>query len=418
MVFLSWSECGIDNFDDDGEGHDGDSSWYQTRTQSFCANSAYSLYGVLKHDAGVNAVYGSPYDVIVNDIDRLYPHCTRLSYINSFFTYNGADTLLSSLGFDQVSTLSNLNNNNNNNNYNGYNVNAQCIAVSQNDNNNNKNKQGSNDNKNNNNHNGESATMGCANDGSFGIALFEGTTCDGKYFINMTDDTLDKYNSAMHRIRCYKIYDSPIYDDVSTKKGNGNNRKLEEWSLSSYTSEASMLLQHSWACDIDLYPDECPDPYGIKKKYALITKSVQQGGSRTVPFSILSVQLRTPFWILSWIMLATGIVFLIHGFHISKKSTIDSHGGGWSGFFVMVWNDIKLFFVNVKDWCISTQEKCKTVLKKIRANRRKRLRRSGRGGKDDKRRKSHKGKSRSRRHDPNDDDFDGEDGDDDRMISG
>ena len=44
-----WSECSVDGFDDDGEDRDGDEYWYQYRTQPFCANAGFSLYGVLKN---------------------------------------------------------------------------------------------------------------------------------------------------------------------------------------------------------------------------------------------------------------------------------------------------------------------------------------------------------------------------------
>jgi hypothetical protein len=46
-----WSEYGLGNsFDDDGENHDGDGTWYMTRVQTFRANAAFSLYGTLRED--------------------------------------------------------------------------------------------------------------------------------------------------------------------------------------------------------------------------------------------------------------------------------------------------------------------------------------------------------------------------------
>ena len=47
-----WSECGIDDTDDAymGDNRDGDEQWYQYRTQNFCANAAYSLYGRKRND--------------------------------------------------------------------------------------------------------------------------------------------------------------------------------------------------------------------------------------------------------------------------------------------------------------------------------------------------------------------------------
>ena len=47
-----WSECAVDDTDDNymGDNRDGDEQWYQYRTQGFCANAAYSLYGQRKND--------------------------------------------------------------------------------------------------------------------------------------------------------------------------------------------------------------------------------------------------------------------------------------------------------------------------------------------------------------------------------
>ena len=68
LSLLRWSEYGQGYlYDDDGENHDGSTTWYQTRTQAFRANTAYSLYGVLKGDFSLRS-------------------CTQGTYINSFFT--------------------------------------------------------------------------------------------------------------------------------------------------------------------------------------------------------------------------------------------------------------------------------------------------------------------------------------------
>ena len=74
-----WSECAVDDTDDGymGDNRDGDEQWYQYRTQGFCANAAYSLYGVKHVDAWIPSI-----------------SCSRSHFINSFFTYGGADTLL------------------------------------------------------------------------------------------------------------------------------------------------------------------------------------------------------------------------------------------------------------------------------------------------------------------------------------
>ena len=47
-----WSACAVDDTDDAhmGDNRDGDGQWYQYRTQGFCANAAYSLYGRRKDE--------------------------------------------------------------------------------------------------------------------------------------------------------------------------------------------------------------------------------------------------------------------------------------------------------------------------------------------------------------------------------
>eukprot|EP00957_Ditylum_brightwellii_P169558 12905721-Ditylum_brightwellii.AAC.1 len=76
-----WSECSIDqnNADDDNEQRDGDETWYLARTQKFCANAAFSLYGIPTNHISIMS-------------------CSRGNFINSFFTYDGADTLLDAVG--------------------------------------------------------------------------------------------------------------------------------------------------------------------------------------------------------------------------------------------------------------------------------------------------------------------------------
>ncbi|KAL3916486.1 MAG: hypothetical protein SGARI_007947, partial [Bacillariaceae sp.] len=83
-----WSECHIDDTDDayKGDNRDGDEQWYQYRTQGFCSNAAYSLYGTPK--GSHPAVW----------LDKVSNSCRKGHFINSFFTYGGADNLLLSVG--------------------------------------------------------------------------------------------------------------------------------------------------------------------------------------------------------------------------------------------------------------------------------------------------------------------------------
>mmetsp|Transcript_23809 Transcript_23809/g.40610 ORF Transcript_23809/g.40610 Transcript_23809/m.40610 type:complete len:515 (+) Transcript_23809:192-1736(+) len=151
-----WSECALDDVDDEytGDNRDGDSQWYQFRTQQFCANAAYSLYGRKKGDA--LGTFGD---------------CTGRHFINSFFTYGGSDKLLKAIGTTpQV--------------FYGGDSNADCVAAN----------------------NGDAAysTLGCAANGEFIMGYFDGNSCDGNYFVG-GDNSFSKYNSAFNSVKCHEM---------------------------------------------------------------------------------------------------------------------------------------------------------------------------------------------------------------------
>merc|ERR1719162_2785285 len=117
-----WTECSVDETDDayQGDNRDGDEQWYQYRTQGFCANAAYSLYGQKKEENGFVSAFSRG--------------CSRRHFINSFFTYGGADNLLSALGVEPVVYYNNQDeDDDNNNDYDGSlgstTANAVCVAL-------------------------------------------------------------------------------------------------------------------------------------------------------------------------------------------------------------------------------------------------------------------------------------------------
>eukprot|EP00986_Skeletonema_menzelii_P013759 scaffold8361_cov136-Skeletonema_menzelii.AAC.1 len=159
-----WSECALDDVDEEytGDNRDGDEQWYQFRTQTFCANAAYSLYGRKK-----------------GDVLGMFGDCTGRHFINSFFTYGGSDNLLKALGKSpQV--------------YHGGDSNADCVAGD----------------------NGYS-TLGCAASGYFEMAYFGGNTCDGNYFSG-SGDTMSNYNSLFKSIKCKEMKPSSDLSAVQT----------------------------------------------------------------------------------------------------------------------------------------------------------------------------------------------------------
>jgi hypothetical protein len=280
-------------YDDDGENHDGSSTWYQTRTQAFRANAAYSLYGVLKGDHSIRS-------------------CTQATYINSFFTTGGADTMISALAL----TVKNNGNDNN--------PGVNCYVVEQESNNNNNDKNNNNNNKdhrraksndnNNNNKNYVSTTLGCTDSGDFAVATFTGKTCDGTYFTNTTDD-LEDYNDAMASATCNKIWD------------------YSKYSYQPEQSVAYSLLSASSACDTSIYAT-CPDPFGKKHMYASAVTVVSKSKRRSTNWN-------GPVRVLSWMFLVLGTALMTTAYFISSRHKIREHGGGIKGTALTMVTDLK-----------------------------------------------------------------------------
>lgn len=130
-----------------------------------------------------------------------------------------------------------------------------------------------------------SGTMGCSMDNEgFAMAVFEGSYCDGNYFLNETDP-MDDYNSAMNSITCAKIWD-----------GSSN-------------FDGDELLMTSSACDGYAYQGRCADPYGLKQRYE---KLLGLGGSSRSPVTIF-------FRAVSWIALFLGLSLMGTALYLRRK---------------------------------------------------------------------------------------------------
>lgn len=290
-----WSECAVDDTDDGymGDNRDGDEQWYQYRTQGFCANAAYSLYGRKKEDAFLPSFNG----------------CSRRHFINSFFTYGGADNLLKAIGESPVVYTYDGNGDDdgggNNDDYDGSSVNSACTEieyegsddyVSGNDDENSN--SGSNDNDE------YSGTLGCSADGSYVIAAFQSSSCDGNYFAGIVDE-FEEYNKQHNSIGCHKIYHN--HGEVSTES-------------------VYMLLNNSWSCDLRLYPNGCPDPYGKKEKFDFAMRTVAHGGNPHRAYQ--NMVLKTPLHVTSWTLLVITVILFVITYLVKNESrAIQSKGG-------------------------------------------------------------------------------------------
>jgi len=312
-----WSECTIDETSEDqtGDNRDGDEKWYQYRTQNFCANSAYSLYGQKRHS-------------ILN-----FKGCSERHYINSYFTYGGADTLLKAVGITPIiyndGSESNAvcygdmgdgsgdeeeeeaeeeeqnddqqdgeADNGNVNQANGQNANNNNGDVAQRQRHRRRIAEGKNN-------GGHMSTLGCDAKGNYIMGLFNSETCDGNYFISQLN-SFDEYNDDFN-IGCTNIW----------KRSSGSSSGYTEGG-SIAGSELYELLTNSWTCDIRLYPNGgCPDPYGRKKAHDFALRTASHGGNAHL--SYLNSSLRRPLRILSGILIGLSLLLLLISYFVKRQ---------------------------------------------------------------------------------------------------
>uniref|UniRef100_A0A7S4T3T0 Uncharacterized protein n=2 Tax=Ditylum brightwellii TaxID=49249 RepID=A0A7S4T3T0_9STRA len=218
--------------------------------------------------------------------------CSRGNFINSFFTYDGADTLLDAVGkYPSVFYECDINEQCDAGYYrssyaNGYYMsNADCVTSGG---------------------GFMSSTMGCSRGGKFAMAEFTGQSCRGTDFFDIVDP-MHSYNRQMNHVGCSQV-----------------------WSRGSDTSSAlETLLKNSWSCDVNLYPDTCPDPYGKKVRYDYALRAVAHGQNPTT--AIVNMRLKLPLRILGSLLFIGGILLRFLGYYIHKRERIRGNGGGLRG---------------------------------------------------------------------------------------
>lgn len=293
-----WSEYGLGvSYDDDGENHDGDENWYMTRYQPFRANAAFSLYGTLRSGSSFGR------------------NCRKKTYINTFFTYLGADSLLKAVG-DSTTAFPDS----------GYGS-AYCYEV-QNEESGSGSGSGSGDHRRlsgsgSGDGGGESTTMGCSEDGDFVLATFDGDDCDGSQFLNGTEEYLDDYNKAMDDQSCTQVWNYRKYATRRLADGNNDDGDDVVESQVIYGSPAEYILASSFACDIDLFPEQCPDPYGLKAMYS---SNLKASARRNKPVKLILWQ--QPLRMISWLFLFIAAALWIISYYADNRRRIKSRGVG------------------------------------------------------------------------------------------
>lgn len=254
-----------------GEGGGAEDYWYMGYTECFRANAAYSLYGVLKGEKDKG--------------------CVKATYINSFYTTAGVESLtqaLESAGY----SFSNSNS--------GNAITSECIAEEQNDDG--EPEEDDNVDVHNQKTNPTAVSYGLACSATeFVEKKFYGESCDGRDAIRVSK-TLATFNTELHSARCVAIYDSSTYSDDD-----------------GYDSAGLELLENSHSCDVGESPHECPDPHG---KLALYNRRIARAHANSTHSKKERVKR-----IISWILLVVGIILLILGVALFIKKYQSGKGG-------------------------------------------------------------------------------------------
>jgi hypothetical protein len=255
----AWSPYTANN-NNNACGNGGD-YWYMGLTECFRSNVAYSLYGVLK--------------------DQEDTGCNKKTFINSFFTTSGIDTFTSYMTTAGVTFSADAD---------GNYVTSACNVDNAN-NNNGQNNDGSSSTGNNVKINAMSTSygVGCAaKSKGFEMKTYGGAYCDEREVKSVTD-TLDSFNSEMSGVQCIAIYDAAVEEANDNQNNNGGS--------------ASDILAYSEACNVMLFPDQCPDPYGKLRsasRASAHTMSVNSHPRREM--------VKTVF---SWLLMSFGVILMV-----------------------------------------------------------------------------------------------------------
>ena len=232
--------------------------WYLGLTQTYRANAAYSLYGVLagQKDKG----------------------CEANTFINSFFTNYGAQHFVEAVQMNG-GLGGYANNNGNGGAFDGF---SSSCAAQVND-------EAIDDMLYNVPEYGESAfpnsysyTLGCSEYDTFEQQTFTGATCDGQQYLETTS-TEDQANTYLENMGCALLYDSSTkytddgqwggyvaeYDDQfwDTFANKGWGQYGEDGDEVPELVHPLDLLKYSHTCSIVLFGSKCPDPFGKVAEY-------------------------------------------------------------------------------------------------------------------------------------------------------
>ena len=78
-----------------------------------------------------------------------------------------------------------------------------------------------------------------------------------------------------------------------------------------------------------MYPNGCPDPYGMKRKYTTVLRAAIHG--QPTGIAVANAQLKTPLRVASFLAFVVGVGLLSYSFYTKNKDKIQENGGGFVG---------------------------------------------------------------------------------------
>lgn len=262
--------------------------WYMGMTECLRAQVAYSLYGVKKGEEDKG--------------------CGKGTFINSFFTKEGLEYFVESMATAGVSFSETDDQDE---------ITSDCQQVENNNNNGRKvAEQADVDYTANNQKINEGVTsmgVGCS-DKNFALKTYQGAYCDSLSGSEITD-TMSTFNKEISQVKCILIYDASASaaaeDDGNDQNNNNNNND----------GSALTVLQYSQACDVRMFPKQCPDPHG-----KIRASASAQSNSLARSTSPRKEMVKTVF---SWLLLGFGIIFwLAAAWAWYRKRTMSSRTEG------------------------------------------------------------------------------------------
>jgi hypothetical protein len=272
------SYCGFDG---------GEEYWYLGVSPCFKANSVFSLYGILKSNPQGADSEGS--------------YCHKATYIDTYFTRAGVETIGVPFGF--IADGQDQGDGN-------YMASSYCV----NDVDDGEGQQNGDDYV----YNAEDHTSygtGCY-DKTYVYDCFEGSFCSAQK-VKETIDYLDTFNTNMDSLTCTQIFDGSDYRDEDYNNDDDGD--------GDYLTDPLDILLFSHSCSVTIYPDDCIDPYGLKLNYAQALEKALANEQVTETFAVAFVSdTEMALKWTTWALFMVGFVLLGSTYYLRRKVSTTS----------------------------------------------------------------------------------------------